>query len=77
MDNPTSHWGDVIHAGNHQVNHDQDERVPPVEELAPPDAGRCTLGVPTDLAHTLLLCMRWLRDALRAARCPKGHQPHY
>ena len=76
-DNPTSHWGKVVYAGDRQVNHNQEERVSPVEELAPPDAGRCSLGVPTDFARTLLLCMHWLRDALHAARCPKGYQLHY
>ena len=37
--NPTSHWGEVVYTGNRQVNHDQEERVPPVEEHAPPEAG--------------------------------------
>ena len=77
MDNPTSHWGEVVHAGDRQVNHNQDERIPPVEELAPPDVGWHALGAPTDLSRALLLCVRWLRNALHAAQHPKGHQLHY
>ena len=38
-DKPASHWGEVIYAGDRQVNHDQEERMPPVEECAPPDVG--------------------------------------
>ena len=76
-DNPTSHWGKVVHAGNHQVNHDQGEHVPPVEELDPPAAGRCMLGAPTDLARALRLCICWLHDALCATRCPKGYRLHH
>ena len=76
-DNPTSHWGEVICAGDCQVNHNQGERVPSVKELAPPDAAWRALGAPTDLACALLLCVRWLRDVPHAAQRPKGHQLHY
>ena len=76
MDNPTSHWGEVVHTGDCQVNHDQGEHVPPVEELVPPAAGRRALGAPTDLACALRLCVRWLRDVLSAAWRPKGYRLH-
>ena len=82
-DDPASHWGEVVYAGNHQVDHDQEECVPPIEELAPPGAGPHTCGALTDLAHALLLCMfhacgtLGLRSTLHAARYPKGHQLYY
>ena len=76
-DNPTSHWAKIVHAGDCQVNHDQGERVPPVEELDPPGVGWSVLGMSTDLACALLLCEHWLRDALHAARYPKGHWLHH
>ena len=39
-DNPASHRGEVVYAGDHQVNCKHDERVPPREERAPPGASR-------------------------------------
>ena len=54
-DTPASHQGKIVYAGDHQVDHDQEERVPPIEERAPPGAGWCARGVLTDLACTLLL----------------------
>ena len=76
-DNPTSHWGEVVHAGNRQVDHDQGEHVPPVEEFAPLAMGWHALGAPTNLAHALRLCVHWLYDALHAARRPKGYRLHH
>ena len=76
-DNPTSHWGEVVYAGEHQVNQNQEERVPPVKELAPLDAGRRALSTSTDLARALHLCMRWLRNTLHAKRHPKGYRLHH
>ena len=75
--NPTSHWGELVHAGHCQVNCDQGKHVPPVEELAPPATGRRALGALTNLARTLHLCMCWLRDALCAMRHPKGYRLHH
>ena len=81
MDNPTSHWGKVVYAGDCQVNHNQEERILPVEKLAPPGTGWRALGAQTDLACALILCVHWLcdalRTALRAARHPNGHRLHY
>ena len=34
-DHPASHWGEVAHAGAHQVGHTQEQRAP-VEERCPP-----------------------------------------
>ena len=40
VDNPASHWGKVVYAGDRQVDHDQEEHVPPIEERAPPGTGQ-------------------------------------
>ena len=31
VDNPASHWGKVVYNGDGQVDHDQEERVLPIE----------------------------------------------
>ena len=41
VDNPVSYWGKVVHIGDYQVNHGQEERVPPREGRAPPGACSC------------------------------------
>ena len=76
-DSLASHWGKVVYPGNHQVNHDQDERVPPVEECTPPGAGWHTRCVPTNLVRALLLCALWLHGTLHAVQRPKGHRLHH
>ena len=70
-DGPTSHQGELIYAGHCQVNHDQDERNPPVEEHALPVAGRRALGMLTKFARVLLLCACWLYASYRTTRFPK------
>ena len=54
VDNPASHRGEVVYAGDHQVNHDHDERVPPGEECALPGACQRPLGAPTNLSRALV-----------------------
>ena len=71
-DNPASHPGEVVYAGDRQVNHDQEECVPPIEGHAPPGMGRHAHGAPTDLTRTLLLCTLAMRGALHAARHPRA-----
>ena len=59
MDDPTSHRGELIYTGSRQVNHDQEERDPPVEERARPAVGWRAFGASTKLACVLLLCAHW------------------
>ena len=40
VNNPASHWGEVVYTGDRQVDHDQEERVPPIEERVLPGAGQ-------------------------------------
>ena len=76
-DNPASHRGEVIYTGDCQINHNQEERIPPVEECAPPGACQRTRGVRTSIARTLLLCTLAIRSILYAAWCPKSHRLHH
>ena len=69
-DGPTSHRGELVYAGHCQVNHNQDERNPPVEERALPAAGQRTHDAPTELAHILLLCARWRYASYRNTQFP-------
>ena len=69
-DGPTSHWGELIYAGHCQVNHDQDERDPPAKERARPAMGRHMCGASTELAHILLLCVRWCYASCHTTRFP-------
>ena len=69
--NPASHRGKVVHAGDHQVNHYYDERVPPGEERTPPSAGQRVCCTPPNLARTLLLCRFTLRRALHVHGTPR------
>ena len=76
-DNPASHRGEVVYAGDCHVNHNHDERVPPREEHSPPHMGQRTRCTPTNLTHALLLCKLLSRRALHAMQRPKGHRLHY
>ena len=76
-DNPASHRGGVVYTGDHQVDHDQEEHVPPIEEHAPPSMGWRMCCTPTNLTRALLLCTLWLRGALHAVWCPKGHRLYH
>ena len=69
MDGPTSHQGELVYTGHCQVNHDQDECDPPVEERALPE-GRRMHGAPTELARILLLCTCWCYAPYRTTRFP-------
>ena len=57
-DDPTSHRGKLVYTGSRQVNHDQEERDPPVKERALPSMGQFARGAPTKLARVLLLYVR-------------------
>ena len=77
LDNPACHQGEVIYTGDHQVNCDHDERVPPGEERAPPGMSQRMQCALTHLTCALLLCTLWLRSTLHAALHPKGHRLHH
>ena len=59
-DGPASHQGELVYTGHSQVNHDQDECNPPVEECPRPATGLYACGASTKLAHILVLCACWL-----------------
>ena len=70
MDGPTSHRSELVYAGHGQVNCDQDEHNPPVEERTCPAMGLSTCGASTELARILLLCARWLHASHHTTRLP-------
>ena len=70
-DNPASHWGKVVHAGNHQVNDNHDEHVPSGEQRAPPSMGWHAHCTPTNLARALLLCGFLFPGPSRARGAPR------
>ena len=67
-DGPISHQGELVYAGHCQVNHDQEEHDPPVEERAQPAVGRRTCGALTKLTRILLLWAHWCYVSYLTAR---------
>ena len=76
-DNPADHQGEVFHTGDHQVNRNDDERIPAGEEHTPPSVGWHVHCVPTNLAHALLLCALPLCRLCHTMRHPKGNQLYH
>ena len=76
-DDPACHRGEVVYTGDHLVNRNHDERIPPSEERAPPGVGWRVLCALANLAHALLLCAIQLRSGLHATWYPKGHRLHH
>ena len=77
VDNPASHWGKVVYAGDCKINHKQYVYIPLSEGRAPPGVCWCMHSMPTNLTRTLLLCGFPLHMALIALWCPKGNRLNY
>ena len=67
-DHPATHWGEVAHAGAHQVGHTQEERAP-VEERCPPGMCQRLWGMPANLTGVLHV-LRLLVPQAIGSPCP-------
>ena len=69
-DGPTSHRGELVYAGDDQVDQYQAECDPPVKERACPAMGWRAHGALAELTRVLLLCSLCCYISYRTARLP-------